>query len=441
MKLRRNPAFVRFWLASTVSDFGTYITTVALSVTVLVSLNGTALDQGLVNAARWAPYLFFGLLAGIWVDRFRRRTVLITGDFGRGFILATLCLLGALGFLTVPTVMVLMFGFGTLALMSDAAYQSFLPQLVSRPLLTRANARLQQSDTVAQTTGSAVAGGLVALVTAPFALLVGAITHFFSGAVLLSLKHAAANKPPVNMDGSLRRKIGEGLRWVYGHPRLGPLSWSTHAWFIGSAIMGTVLPALVLHDLGLGALGLGLVLSGAGIGSVVGTLLSIRVGEWWGTGKAMIIARLVQPVALAAIALSPLVSAAMASGPLNHRSYDLPSDWPAALWAAFAVAAGGQFLFWLSMGVEGPLEMGYQQAVTPDRLIARMSATKRSMNRGMIVLGAPLGGALATLTSSSIALWLAAGIMLASALVLLFSKFRHANVEDDQLTDEEALTH
>jgi MFS family permease len=205
--------------------------------------------------------------------------------------------------------------------------------------------------------------------------------------------------------------------------------------------MGTVLPALVLHDLGLGALGLGLVLSGAGIGSVVGTLLSIRIGEWWGTGKAMIIARMVQPVALAAIALSPLVGAAMAGGPLNNGPHDLPSDWPASLWAAFAIAAGGQFLFWLSMGVEGPLEMGYQQAVTPDRLIARMSATKRSMNRGMIVLGAPLGGALATLTSSSIALWLAAGIMLTSALVLLFSKFRHANVENDQLTDEEALTH
>ena len=130
-----------------------------------------------------------------------------------------------------------------------------------------------------------------------------------------------------------------------------------------------------------------------------------------------------------------------ASGPLNDRGYGFPADWPAALWAAFAVAAGGQFLFWLSMGVEGPLEMGYQQAVTPDRLIARMSATKRSMNRGMIVLGAPLGGALATLTSSPIALWAAAGVMLLSALVLLFSKFRNANVENDQLTDEEALTH
>ena len=441
MKLRRNSSFVRFWFASTVSDFGTYITTVALSVLVLVSLDGTAWEQGLVNAARWAPYLLFGLLAGIWVDRFRRRTVLIAGDFGRGLVLAALCLLGALGFLNFATVMMLMFGFGILALMSDAAYQSFLPQFVSRPLLTRANARLQQSDTVAQTTGSAVAGGLVALVTAPFALLLGAITHFFSGAVLLSLKHAATNKSPVHLDGSLPRKIAEGLRWVYGHPRLGPLSWSSHAWFIGSAMMGAVLPALVLNDLMLGAIGLGLVLSGAGIGSVVGTLISIRIGELWGTGRTIIIARLVQPVALAVIAFSPLVAAAGASAPLIDQADGFPTGWPAALWAAFAVATGGQLLFWLSMGVEGPLEMGYQQAVTPVRLIARMSATKRSMNRGMIVLGAPLGGALAVLTNSSIALWVAAGIMLLSALVLLFSKFRSASVENDQLTDEEALTH
>lgn len=126
---------------------------------------------------------------------------------------------------------------------------------------------------------------------------------------------------------------------------------------------------------------------------------------------------------------------------MTERAYGSPADWPAALWVAFAVATGGQFLFWLSMGVEGPLEMGYWQAVTPDRLIARMSATRRSMNRGMIVIGAPLGGALALLTSSSVALWAAAGIMLLSALVLLLSKFRNANVENDQLSDEEALTH
>lgn len=436
-KLRHNLAFVRFWFASTISDFGTYLTTVALSVLVLVVLNGTAFDQGLVNAARWAPYLLFGLVAGIWVDRFRRRTVLITGNFGRGLILAALCLLGALDYLTVPTVMALMFAFGTLALMSDAAYQSFLPKLVPRPLLTRANARLQQSDTVAQTIGSAVAGGLVTLLSAPLAFLLNALTYLISGTLLLSLKHTATSEPSLLAEGTLRGKVRTGLRWIYEHPRLGPLAWSSHAWFIGSAMMGAVLPALVLNNLRIGALGLGLVLTGAGLGSVVGTFISILAGQRWGTGKTMITARLIQPMALGLVAFSPLV--ANADGPLADQLYGSLASWPSAVWAAFAVTAAGQFVFWLSIGVEGPLEMGYWQAVTPDKLVARMSATRRSINRGMIVVGAPLGGLVANQASSSIALWAAAGVMLLSASMLLCSKFRSANVEHDQLTDEEAL--
>lgn len=143
--------------------------------------------------------------------------------------------------------------------------------------------------------------------------------------------------------------------------------------------------------------------------------------------------RLVQPAALALIACSPLIGAGSAAG--ARDGYGSPAEWPAPTWAAFAVAAAGQFLFWLSMGVEGPLEMGYRQAVTPDRLIARMSATMRSLNRGMIVLGAPVGGAAAILAGSSAALWLAAAVMLASALILLFSRFRRADVETDQLAE------
>jgi predicted MFS family arabinose efflux permease len=93
----------------------------------------------------------------------------------------------------------------------------------------------------------------------------------------------------------------------------------------------------------------------------------------------------------------------------------------------------------MAMGVEGPLEMGYQQAVTPDRLIARMSATRRSVNRGMIVVGAPLGGALANVAGADTALWAAAAFLLLASLVLLFSRFRDARIEDQQLSDEEAL--
>ncbi|MEC5182138.1 hypothetical protein RCH07_003514 [Arthrobacter sp. CG_A4] len=99
----------------------------------------------------------------------------------------------------------------------------------------------------------------------------------------------------------------------------------------------------------------------------------------------MVVARLAQPFAIALVALSPLA----AGGERTGEIYGSPLHWPGHLWAAFALAASGQLLFGMSMGVEGPQEMGYQQAVTPDRLIARMSATRRLVNRGMIVIGAP----------------------------------------------------
>lgn len=431
-KLRRHPPFVRFWLASTVSDFGTYLTSVALSVLILVTMDGTALDQGLVNAARWAPYLLFGLVAGVWIDRAPRRTVLIGGDLGRGLILTGVALASVAGLLSVPALVVLIFFFGTLALTSDAAYQSFLPQLVPRSLLTRANARLQQSDTVAQTTGGAVAGGLVALVTAPFALLLDAVSYFLSAAVLFTLERPS--QAPVRSTQRLRRKIAEGLRWVYGHPYLTPLACSTHTWFIGSAILGTVLPVLILNDLGLGAVGLGLVMGCAGIGAVIGATVSTRAGHRWGTGRTMVMARIAQPVAIALVALAPVV----AGGSHTGESYGSPGQWTGDLWAAFALVGTGQFLFGAAMGVEGPLEMGFCQAITPDRLLARMSATMRSVNRGMIVVGAPLGGLLATAAGAGTALWASVAFLLLASLVLLFSKFRTARTEDQQLSDEDA---
>lgn len=432
-KLRRYPPFVRFWLASTVSGFGTYITSVALSVLILATMNGTALDQGLVNAARWAPYLLFGLVAGVWIDRLPRRTVLIGGDLGRGLILTGVALASAAGLLSIPALVILIFAFGTLALTSDAAHQSFLPQLVPRPLLTKANARLQQSDTVAQTTGGAVAGGLVALVTAPFALLLDAVSYFLSAAVLLTLQRPS--QAPVRSSQRLHRKVAEGLRWVYRHSYLTPLACSTHIWFIGSSILGTVLPAVILNDLGMGAVGLGLVMGCAGIGAVIGTTVSTRVGHRWGTGRTMVMARMAQPVAIALVALGPVVAGATGTG----ESYGSPLQWTGEIWAAFALIGAGQLLFGAAMGVEGPLEMGFCQAVTPDSLIARMSATMRSVNRGMIVIGAPLGGLIATMAGAGTALWASVAFLLLASMVLLGSKFRSVRTEDQQLTDEEAL--
>ena len=417
MKLSQFSGYVRFWIASTVSAFGTYITTVAISVIVVIGLDGGTTDVGLVNAARWLAYPLLGLLAGAWVDRHRRKPVLVAGDFGRGLVLVSVSVLALTGWLTVPVLAALMLLFGMLSLISDAAFQSFIPQLVPRELLVHANARLQQSESVAQTTGPALAGWLAQVITAPAALLVDAASYFISGLVVASIPDRATRTMKPATTARLGQRIREGLRWVYGHPRLGPLAVSTHLWFIFFSMFGAVFTVYALRERDLGAAGLGVVLACAGVGSVIGTGASTRIGEAIGVGRTMIFARSLYPAAFGIIGAAGFV--------------------PVGDWAGFVAIGVGQFLVGLALGVEGPQQMGYQQAVTPDRLMGRMSATMRSINRGMIVLGAPLGGVVAEAIGNRPTISIAAAGMVLVVLLMAGSGLRDARIED-QLSEEEA---
>lgn len=167
MPLADHPRFIRFWAASTVSDFGTYITTLALQILIVVTLHGTAADVGWISAARWLPYVLLGFVAGMFVDRWDRRRTLIATDVARGLLLFAVGGLGAAGQLSIPTLALLIAAFGLLSLFNDVDYQSFVPHLVPRALLTQANARLEQSSAVAQTTGPALAGAIIGWIGAP----------------------------------------------------------------------------------------------------------------------------------------------------------------------------------------------------------------------------------------------------------------------------------
>ena len=191
--LRSCPGFGPFWAAATVSSFGTYVTTLAVQVLVVLTLGGGAAEVGLVSAARWLPYLLFGVFAGVFVDRARRRPILVTTDFVRCVLLVAIPTLAVAHHLSLVVLVAFMIVFGSASLANDAASQSFLPRLVPPRLLTRANARLDQSDAVAQTSGPALAGGLVSLLTAPWAVLVDAASYFASG--LLLLRVPVASRP------------------------------------------------------------------------------------------------------------------------------------------------------------------------------------------------------------------------------------------------------
>ncbi len=417
VKLRQYPGYVRFWAASTASDFGTYITTIAINVIVVLTLHGGAGSVGLVSACRWLPYPLLGLFAGAWVDRHRRKPILVAGDFGRGAILLSISVLGLGGWLTVPLLAVHVFAFGALSIAADAAFQSFVPELVPRQLLVRANARLEQSDSVAQTTGPALAGWFMQIVTAPAAILVDAASYFVSGLVIATIRQPLSPSGTTGKGEPLFGRIREGLAWVYRHPRLGPLALTTNLWFLFNSMFNVVFTVYALREREMGPAAFGVVLACAGVGAVLGTLVTSRVGDLIGAGRVMVLSRSVYPVAF-------LIIAAAGFTPVGH-------------WTGLVAIGLGQFLIGIALGLEGPQEMGYQQAITPDRLMGRMSATRRSINRGVIVIGAPLGGLLANAIGNRPTMCVAATGMAVVASLMVAWGLHHARMED-QLSESAA---
>ena len=150
----------------------------------VIDLDGSAADVGYVNAARWAPYLLVGLLVGVLADRVRRKPLLVSTDLARAAVLGAVPLFAVTQTLSVVVLVGVMAAFGLLSVCNDAAHQSFLPRLLPRAALPRANARLQQSNAIAQTSGPVLAGGLVAWLGAPVAVLVDAVSYLVSGVLI-----------------------------------------------------------------------------------------------------------------------------------------------------------------------------------------------------------------------------------------------------------------
>lgn len=402
-KLLHHKEFVRFWAADAVSLVGTAITTLALRAVAVLTLGASATEAGMLEAARWLPYLLFGLVAGALVDRRRRRPVLIGTDLARAAVLALIPLAAFTGTLSMPSLIGLVVVFGTLSLFYDAAHQSFLPLLVPTERLTEANARLEQTRAGAQAVGPLVAGGLVKLIGGPLAVLVDAVSYLVSGLVLATLRtpERPVEAPPKR---DLRGEVREGLRWVYRHEVLRPLAIGSHAWFLFISTAGAAYTMLVLDELRFDAFQYGVTFAVGGVGGLIGASLSGRVGRRFGVGPVIVAARWLTPVGYA---LAPLATSST---------------------TGFVLLCSAQFVFFLSAILDAPVEMAYRQSITPDRLMGRMNATMRSVNRAMIVFGALTGGVLADVLGNRPALWTAVVGLVGTAGWMTCSAVRRARL-------------
>jgi MFS family permease len=391
--------FGRYWAAATISSFGTAVTTVAMPVLVIQELHASLFSVGVVNAAQFVPYAVLGLVAGVYADRWRRQRILVWSSLGRAATLGALPVLWAFGALEVWSLVVLLLAFGAFSVFAFAATQSLLPQLVPRDRLVVANARLDQSDAAAQTLGPALGGGLVGLLGAPVAIAVDAVSYLVDAVLNAGLRVDAS---PADHAGErhLGREISEGVRWTYRHPTLAPLAVSTHVWFLANAAGFTALTVVVLRQMGLSGLAFGLLVASSGVASLVGATVAPMVGRRLGTGPAIIGTRSIHPAAWLLVAAAPHVPNGV------------------------VLLGGALVLQGLAMGVENANDTGYWQIVTPDGLLGRANATRRSANRSAGALGAVLGGLALTVFDERLTLIGVAALSAVSAIIVGLSPMR-----------------
>lgn len=403
------PAFVRLWLSDTTKWFGLFTSGLALQLLLIDTLGADQQDLGLVRSAQWLPMLLLGLVAGVLVDRVRRRPVLIAGDLVCAAAFAAIGVLALLDRLTIPLVAGLMFVVGTASMAATTAHQSFVPRLVPTRILPQAHARLEQSMTAAESVGPLLAGVLVRTFSAPVAILVNALTYAVSAVILCAIR-ADEPAPDPGARRSVAGELVEGARWVYGHRTLAPYAIGLHIWFFFNSGVLTILVFYASRDLGLGAVAIGLALAAAGVSGVVGAGLAPWLGERLGVGAVACASVWLTPVAFALAALAP-------AGP-----------------AGLVLLVASQLVYGVSNAVGDPLTMSYRNAATPDRLRARMNATIRSVNWGTIVVSAPLAGWFATHWGNRATIWVGVAGLVVAAAIPTFSPFRAARMPDEDVT-------
>ncbi|MFD8543059.1 MFS transporter [Streptomyces sp. NPDC059649] len=394
----RLPEFRLLLTGAAAGLFGSQVTLVALPLVAVLQLNAPAFQVGLLTAAETAAFLLVGLPAGAWVDRMRKLPLLIRADAVRAVAMASIPLAAVAGVLTMAQLYVVALVTGVATVFFDVAHQSFVPHLLPKEQLVAGNGALETVRSSAQVAGPGLGGGLVQLLGAPLAIVADACGYALSALFLWRIKRPETL--PERVPGaSLRKDIGEGLRFVFGHRLLRVIAAATGLANLFSAMLMATQSVFLVRELGLAPAAIGLMLSAAALGGLAGALcagpLAARLGR----------ARIIW--------LSPLVTGPFALlWPLSGRG-------AGASW--FALGSGVVFF---GAVVYNVAQVSFRQAVCPPRLLGRMNATLRFVMWGTLPLGALAGGALADAFGTRTALaWCAAGFLLVP-LPLLLSPLR-----------------
>jgi MFS family permease len=421
--LLRHPDFLKLWTAETVSVFGTQISALAIPVVAVIILKASALEVALLGTIEFLPFILFTLPAGAWVDRLRRRPIMIVGDLGRAAALISIPIVYAISpaALTIWQLYAVGFIAGTLTVFFDVSNQSYLPSIVDRDQLIEGNSKLQISQSAAQIAGPGIAGFLIDLVKAPFAILLDALSFVWSAFFVFLIRRP---EPPVlhpaDATGAKRPSIvsdvRDGLRFVLGHPALRAISAGTATSNLFGNIGGGIMILYLLDSryLGLTPGQVGLAFALGNVGALAGAFLANRIARWFGLGPTIVGSLFIGGFMLLLIAIAP----------------------PGAAALPFLVAGG--IFGGLAQMVYNINQVSYRQAICPPRMQGRMNATVRFLVWGTIPIGNVLGGLIATTFGVHETIWLAAVLGFVPGIFPLLSPVRKLRVMPAPVDDEPA---
>jgi len=416
--LWRHSDFLKLWSAETVSQFGTQVSQLALPLVAILVLDASAFEVAALGTVEFLPFLLFTLPAGVWVDRLRRRPILIAGDFGRAALLATIPAAYLLDVLTLGQLYVVGFLVGTCTVFFDVSYQSYLPSLVEREQIIDGNSKLEISRSAAQLGGPGLGGLLVQALTAPYAVLADAISYLGSGIFILAIRKDETAPERATKDGagsSLWAELKEGLHFVLGNPNLRAQAGCTATSNFFFTFGFSIIVVYFVRTLGLSPGVIGLVLSLSAVGSMVGALTARRISDRFGIGPTTIATTLLQGPAFLLIALAP-------------KSSPYPF-----------LVSGGLILGFVIV-VYNIVQVSYRQAICPPRLQGRMNSVMRFMVWGTIPIGSLAGGAAAGIVGlqNTIVIGAIGGSL--SFLWILLSPQRHLREMPEPIGDEPVPT-
>jgi MFS family permease len=374
--LWRHADFLKLWAGQTVSELGSVVTRTAVPLVALLVLGAGPPQMALLLVSASAAVLLVGLFAGAWVDRLRRRPLLIWTDTIRAFLLLSIPVAQVIGSLSMGQLYVVMFVEAGLGSLFSAAYPAYVPSLIGVDRVVEGNSKLATSSSIAEIGGPGLAGALVQFFTAPFAILVDAVSFGVSAISLVLIRAPEPQRPPRPAPTLIRHEIAEGLQLVRRHRVLLALTSRSIIAHVAGSFYGVLYTIYLIDELHLNPFLLGVVVSAGGVGSLVGSFFAQRVIGRYGLGPALIW------TAIGASVLGILTP--LAQGPLVIATVMvlLPQ----------LVGDGLQT-------IEGVAEISLIQGLIPDRILGRVNATLEVFSHGIAY---PIGALAAAAVAGAI---------------------------------------